>query len=195
MMASTFIMDVSLRPRFREPRSHPFLGFQIIGFFAMLRDVQPFDFMFFADAEPGKEIGDFQDNQCSDERKAPGDRNADELIANLSPAAIEPPNWFARAEDWIDDLLREDAGEQSPDGAARTVHTERIERVIIAENGFNASDHEVAECARKESDDESGHRADKSRGRRNGDKSGHRSRNGAEGAGFAVFDPFCKAPA
>jgi hypothetical protein len=85
-------------------------GFEIVSFFAMLGDIKAFDFFGFTYAHTGDHIRYFQEHNGADERKAPGDQNAYELIAELSPVAVQTADWFACAENRIDELLSENAG-------------------------------------------------------------------------------------
>src|SRR6185369_4157124 len=103
MMASNFIMDVPLRLRASRKSLSPgfypaalqtgslmsptVLRFQIVRFFAVLRNVQPFHLVLFAHTEAGHQVGDFKNHDGSHQREAPGEKNADQLIAYLAPVA------------------------------------------------------------------------------------------------------------
>jgi len=90
----------------------------------VLRDVQTLDLLFFGDADAGDPIGDLEQYDRADDGKTPCDQDTDELIAHLAPMAVQSTDWFTRAEDRVDNLLREDAGQQGANGAAGTVDTD-----------------------------------------------------------------------
>ncbi len=73
--------------------------------------------------------------------------------------------------------------------------TEGVERIVIAEPSFDAGDHEVAEGADEESDDEGRHGANESGGRGDGDESGDGAGDAAESTGMTVVDPLHRDPA
>src|SRR5580658_3427554 len=85
-------------------------GFEIVSFFAVLRDIEAFDFFGFTYAHTGKHIRYFQQHNGADECKSPGDQTTYKLVAELSPVAAQAADWFACAENRIDELLGEDAG-------------------------------------------------------------------------------------
>src|SRR5262249_12811180 len=109
--------------------------------------------------------------------------------------AVQATNRLARGEDRIDDLLGEDAGEESADCSAGAMYAERIERVVVTEYSFDLSHHEVAERTGDESDNERRHRADETCRGSDCNKSGDSTGDRAESAGFAVLEPFRNAPA
>src|SRR4249920_1305034 len=111
-------------------------GLEVIGLFAVLRDVQPFDLFRFGNAHAGNHICYFQEHNGANQRKAPGNQYAYKLVAKLSPMSVESANGFARAEDRIDHLLGENAGQERADSAACAVDAKSIEGIIVAEDGF-----------------------------------------------------------
>ncbi len=70
-------------------------GFEIVSFFAVLRDIEAFNFFGFAHAHTGNHIRYFEKDNGADEGKAPGDQNAYKLVAELSPVTIQTADWFA----------------------------------------------------------------------------------------------------
>jgi hypothetical protein len=127
-------------------------GFEVIGLFAVLRDVQTFDLFRFCHAHASNHIRYFQQNDGSDQSEAPSNQHTDELVAELAPVSVESADWFARAEDGIDHLLRENAGQERADSAARAVNAESIQRIIIAEDRFYFRHHPIADQAGDKSD-------------------------------------------
>src|SRR4029077_4707909 len=170
------------------------LRLEVVGLFAVLRDVQTLDLLLFADPDPGDRVGDLEQHDGADDRKGPGDQNANELIGNLAPVTIEATDRLTHAKDRVDDLLRENTGEQRADGAACTMDPESIERIVVAEHGFGLGDHPVAKQAGDETDAERRHWADKTGSRRDRDKSRDSARDRTQGAGVPVLDPLCDAP-
>ena len=82
---------------------------------------------------------------------------AHNLIAELAPVAVEATHRFAGAENRVDDLLRKDAGQQRADRAARAVHAEGIEGIVVAEDRLHFRDHEIADQPGDKSDRQRGH--------------------------------------
>src|SRR5258707_6660157 len=104
MMASSFIMDFLSRPPLR-PCYSVLLGLQIVGFFAVLRYVQTFHFLLFVSPEARNQIGDFQNYDGADQRKAPGHQHPYELGFYLRPVAVPPAHWTVPATHRINDFL------------------------------------------------------------------------------------------
>ena len=73
----------------------------------MLRHVQAFYFVFFARAESRYQISDFQNHDCANKCEAPRNQNTNKLVSDLTPVAVQTTHRFPRAENWVDDLLRE----------------------------------------------------------------------------------------
>src|SRR5213080_3585009 len=69
------------------------------------------------------------------------------------------------------------------------MNTEGVERVVIAEAGFDLRDHEIAEDSGGESDEQRGHWAYETCCRRDGDQARDRTRDGPERAGPTVAHP------
>src|SRR5271167_91105 len=170
-------------------------GFEVIRFFAVLRDVQAFDLLRLTHAHAGNHIRYFQEHNGADERKAPGNQYAYKLVAELSPVTVHSAYGFTRAENRIDHLLREDAGEERADGAARAVNAESIESIIIAEDRFYFCHHVVADQACDKADCESGHWSHESCRWCDCHEPCNRSGDCAESARAAVLDPLRDAPA
>src|SRR5271169_622786 len=148
-------------------------GFEVIRFFAVLRDVQAFDLLRLTHAHAGNHIRYFQEHNGADERKAPGNQYAYKLVAELSPVTVHSAYGFTRAENRIDHLLREDAGEERADGAARAVNAESIESIIIAEDRFYFRHHVVADQTRDKANRQGRHRSYESRGWSDCDQTGN----------------------
>src|SRR5579862_3228275 len=146
-------VSILLPPNFFSALS----GLEVIGLFAVLRDVQTFDFLYFAHAHAGNHIRYFEKDNGADDGEAPGNQYADELVAELTPVAVKSADGFACAEDGIDDLLREDSGQESADGAASAVNTEGVEGVVVAEDRFYLGHHEVTDEASDKADGERRH--------------------------------------
>ena len=108
-------MDILFRLRLRSCNSHredcvsqdPLLRLEVVSFFAVLRHVQTFYFVFFACAEARYQVRDFQNHSCADNCQSPRDQHPNQLVSDLTPVAVQTTHRFPRAEDWVDDLLRE----------------------------------------------------------------------------------------
>src|SRR5271163_621266 len=125
------------------PRSSS--GFQVVGFFAVLRDVETFDLIRFAHADASNHIRYFQQDNGSYQGEAPREEYAYKLITKLAPVAVQSSNGLARAENRVDHLLRKDPGQERADRAACAVNAEGIEGIVIAEDRFYFRDHPVAD--------------------------------------------------
>src|SRR4029077_13230921 len=98
-------------------------------------------------------------------------------------------------ENRIDHARRENACKQRSNRPAGPMHSECVERVVVAKSRFYFCDHPETKRSRNQADDKRRHRADESRSRRDCHKTCHRSGNCAERAGLSVSQPFCAAPA
>src|SRR5262249_2674854 len=107
---------------------------KVVSLFAVLRDVESFDFFFLAHSQADCKVDEFKEHQRPNECEPPGDDHADQLIADLPPIPIQPSDWLIGAKNRIDGGLREDSGEKSADGAPCAVNSESVERVIVPEN-------------------------------------------------------------
>src|SRR5437660_8049843 len=75
------------------------------------------------------------------------------------------------------------------------MNTEGVERVVIAEAGFDLRDHEIAEDSGGESDEQRGHWAYETCCRCDGDQARDRTGDGPERAGLTVSHPLSARPA
>src|SRR5580658_8666625 len=123
IIASIFFM-AACRPDFSSSR------FEIITLFAVHADVQPLQLLLGRNAYTDQNIADFENDQRSDDRKAPGDRHADRLVQHLAGMPVDKaqPKCFARAvlETIVDGHGGKNAGENRTDGSAGAMHSERI---------------------------------------------------------------------
>src|SRR5207253_1376492 len=74
------------------------------------------------------------------------------------------------------------------------MNTEGVERVVIAEAGFDLRDHEIAEDSGGESDEQRGHWAYETCCRCDGDQARDRTGDGPERAGLTVAHPLSARP-
>src|SRR5881296_2940036 len=166
MMASSFIMTASAPARSSR--------FEVVSFFAVLRHIQTFDFVFLAHAHADEHVGNLQQHKGAHQSKDPRDDRADELIAHLAEVSVEPADRrrisFHVMIDHVDRARCEHTCQKRPNCAADPVHAEGVERVIIAEDGFHARHHQVAHHAGDRSDDQRRHRRDEACRWRNGHK-------------------------
>ena len=86
------------------------------------------------------------------------------------------------------------AGEQRAHGAADAVNAEGVERVVVAEELFDAEDHEAADDAGDAADGESRHGLNEAGGLGDGGQSGDRAGDSAQGRGLAVLQPLGDDP-
>src|SRR6185437_4142734 len=170
-------------------------GLEVVRLFSVLRDVQTFDFFRLGDAYARNHIRYFEQNDGPYQRKAPSNQNAHQLIAKLSPMAIQTAYRLARAENRVDHLLCEDSSQEGADGATRAVRAEGIQGVIIAEDRLYFRHHEVADQARDKANRESRHRSDETRGRGNRHKPSDGPGNRTQSARSPILDPLRDAPA
>src|SRR5208337_3663683 len=74
--------------------------------------------------------------------------------------------------------------------AADSVNAKGVEGVVVAEELFDVEDHEGADDAGDEADQERAHGLNKSGGLGDGGQSGDRAGDSAQGGGLAVLKPF-----
>src|SRR2546429_3717627 len=65
---------------------------------------------------------------------------------------IQTAYWLTRSKNRVDHLLRKNSGKQSSDRAARAMHPESIQRVIIPEESLHLRHHPIAHCPGKNAD-------------------------------------------
>src|SRR6202012_910846 len=99
--------DASAKAYFRKPSA-----VEVVAFLAVLREVEAGGFVFCRDAQTDRLVDEEEENQCADERDAPGNRNADELVEHLVPVAVEAAGGQqvaagVLAVDGVDDRLGE----------------------------------------------------------------------------------------
>src|SRR5207245_6164147 len=82
MMASSFIMTASAPARSSR--------FEVVSFFAVLRHIQSFDFVFLAHAHADEHVGNLQQHKGPNQSKDPRDDHADELTAPLPKPSVVP---------------------------------------------------------------------------------------------------------
>src|ERR1700693_6653395 len=111
MIASILIIRSSA-PALRVPECTltSFLRLQVIRLFAVLRDIQPFDFLLFRYPQTRNRIYDLQNHNRSYQREYPREPNAHQLVAHLAPMSIQPAGRFSRAINWIVNRPREYSG-------------------------------------------------------------------------------------
>ena len=97
-------------------------------------------------------------------------------------------------ENRIDRAHREYSRQQRAQGAAGSMHSESVERIVIAKPRLHFRDHQVAENSGDQSDHQGGHRFYKSGSRSNRHQSSHRSGNSSQHAGLAISNPFSARP-
>src|SRR5271156_4169045 len=119
----------------------------VVPLFAVLRKIQALLFILCTHSKPNRLIYDEQDDQGSHNGQSPRDGHADRLVQYLVAVAFEHSGGLACAEGGVDDAVGEDACEQRAEGTARAVYAKRIERVVIAEDGFDLDDHVEADYA------------------------------------------------
>src|SRR6266852_4135536 len=118
MIASIFIIRISAPAWHYSRNPIPASRFQVVSFFSMLRDVQPFDFLVFGHANTGDRVHDFQNHNGADDSEDPSQQNAHDLVAHLAPMSVEAADGFPVAVNRIDSHARAYAREQRADGAA-----------------------------------------------------------------------------
>ena len=117
------------------------LGFEIVPFLAVQRDIEAADLLIFRNAQADEEIGHFQNDERADDCEDPRDCDSDELIQDLMRVAIKEAHIQCIAlgifEDSVHEFCREETGEKRADCAAGAVDAEGVERIIVAEDRFH----------------------------------------------------------
>src|SRR6266496_2104688 len=148
---------------------------------AVQADVETLPLLVLGDAQADHHVDHFEDDQASHATDEQRGKYAVELGHEAGVGAA----------DFLD---VEHAREECTDDAADTVHTERVQRVIVAEHPLHRCRREEAEYAGRDADDESARDADKARGRSDGDQTRDCARGDAEHRGFALDQPLGEHP-
>jgi len=90
------------------------------------------------------------------------------------------------AEGGVNGAGGKEAGEQRTQGSAGSMNAEGVQRVVVTEEALHDEDHEEAEDAGEESDDQRREGLHKAGGGGDGHQSGDRAGDGAQGCGLAV---------
>ena len=102
----------------------------------MLRQVQPLYFLFFGDTQTDQKIGQLQKHRCADNRQAPGDRDADQLIHELMRISVQHPNTQGPSGRVVKDRIhggnREDSRKERAQCSAGAVDTKGVEGVVVS---------------------------------------------------------------
>src|ERR1700758_286377 len=170
-------------------------GIQVVTFFTVLGKVEAGVLILSGNSKADGLVDKQQQDDRAGGGKNPGDRNAGCLVQHLSPVAVDCAGGRTGPKGRIDGPCCEEARKQCAECSAGTVHAKRIKGVVVAEPVFDFEDHERAEDAGNEANEQSGKWLDKPGGWRDRDKPGDCSRDGAEGCRFAVVDPFGNCPA
>src|ERR1700690_2191941 len=141
------------------------------------RNVHAVPFLFLGDAQTNGHVDDFQNDKA--DHKAVNQRG---------PYA--PQLGHYRSIGPADFLAGEDTREQGTDDAADTVHTERVERIVIAQRTFKRSGCEETNDTGNQANYDRGRGPDKARRRRDRDQSCDGARGYSQDTGLALDDPF-----
>src|SRR6266851_6299405 len=148
---------------------------------AVQADVETLPLLVLGDAQADHHVDHFEDDQASHATDEQRGKYAVELGHEASVGAA----------DFLD---VEHAREECTDDAADTVHTERVQRVIVAEHPLHRCRREEAEYAGRNADDESARDADKTRGRSDRYQTRDCARGDAEHRRFALDQPLGEHP-
>src|ERR1700731_349721 len=148
--------------------------------FAMERQIEALLLDFLGHAQPDEDIDDLEDDQRYDAVVNEHRADADRLVHDL--------HWIALKQTRVAAVLTngKHAGEQRARGSANRMHSERIKRVIVAEQVLEAGAAPVADEAGRNADPERAQRTDESRGRGDGGQPGHRARADADHGRLAL---------
>src|SRR5262249_3944585 len=145
----------------RRPR----LRLEEVTFLAVQTHVHALDLRVLIHAHADQRVADLQNDPCAHDGQHPRHRDADQLVPDLPDVAVHPSERQRLAggvlKTVVDQVGGEDAREDCAYGAARAVHAERIERIVITELALHYRDHEVAYDACDKSDKQRGKRLHK----------------------------------
>src|ERR1700746_637864 len=137
----------------------------MISLFAVLGEIEPLNFLFLSHSKTDDEIHNLQNDYRTNRGKHPSNYNSGALIENLAGIAFEYPRrediTLRIFENWVHRTGCEYAGQQSPERSTRAMYAESIERIVVAEAGFDFGYHEVAKYTRNQADQQSRHGTDK----------------------------------
>src|SRR5256886_3305931 len=102
---------------------------------------------------------------------------------------IQTAYWLTRSKNRVDHLLRKNSGKQSSDRAARAMHPESIQRVIIPEESLHLRHHPIAHRPGNNADCQRRHRPHKTGSRSDRHQPRNCAGNRAQRAGAPVLDP------
>src|SRR5208337_111546 len=159
---------------------------QVVAFFSMLGEVEAGGFLLGGDAQSNGLIDDEEQDQRTHDGNSPGNGDAGRLVEQLGPVAVDGAGGHVFAEDRVDGAGGKEAGEQRADGSTGAMHAKGVKGVVVAEAAFNRKDHERADHAGDEADEERGEGLDEAGSGGDGDQPGDAAGDGAQSGGLAV---------
>src|ERR1700676_2161106 len=156
--------------------------------FSMQREIEAVSLDVLRHAQADKHLDHGQDDQAGDGIIDEHDGDPDALVEELTNVALQNARGSAVLLD------REHPGQQRPDDAADRMHAEAIQRIVIAEQPFQAGASPVAEHARGNSDGKGTDRSHETGSRRDRNKAGDRTRADADDGRLALQRPFHQHP-
>src|SRR5712691_8348504 len=148
---------------------------------AVQADVETFPLLVLGDAQADHHVDHLEEDVAADTADQQGSDHAVKLGQETGVGTA----------DFLD---VEHAGEERADDPADAVHTERVQRIVVAEHLLHRSRCQEAEYACRDTDDESARYADKARSRRDGHQARDCARCDAEHRGFALYHPLGEHP-
>src|SRR5204862_1628373 len=106
-----------------------------VSFFAVLREVEALAFVLGGDAQADEGIDQLEQEERADDGQDPGHQHAERLVEQLAGVAFEQAAWKRVAvcvfENWVHSAGGKNTSEQRAQRAARAVHTEGVERIVV----------------------------------------------------------------
>src|SRR3954466_14060615 len=120
----------------------------------MLREIEAHHLMFLADPQSNRHIHNLQNDQRTNYRERPCNRDPHQLIEYLVRISLDHPRRqyvaLSVLKNWVHGTRRENPGENCTESATRSMNTEGVQRVVVSETGFHCGDHVIAKRARNQ---------------------------------------------
>src|SRR3954469_15727592 len=138
--------------------------------------------MFLADPQSNGQIHNLQNDQRANNRERPCNRNPHQLIKYLMEISLDHSGRryvpLSVLKDWVHGTRRENPSENCAESTTRSMNTECVKRVVVAEAGFYPRNHVVAKAARKEANEQRRHRTYEACGRSDRHQTSNRAGDG-----------------
>src|SRR6185437_728935 len=138
----------------------------------MLREIEAHNLMFFANPQSNCHIHNLQNNQRANNRQRPCNGDAHQLVEYLMKISLDHSGGqhvaLSVLKNWVYGTRCENSRENCTESSTRSMNTEGIERVVVAEAGFHGYNHIKAKRTRDQANHQCRHGTYETGGRSDG---------------------------